>query len=148
MLSQVFLFLLVAMTYINTMEELQVFNYVRVWLLDRGFSLKGMYWVTGLLAFCFSPIADNLTTALLMGAIVSALGANNPSYVARCCINIVVASNAGGVFSPFGDVTTLMVWQKEKLEFHDFMHLILPGLTNWLVPAVIMVRVDPVAGMI
>ena len=73
----------------------QVFNYFRVWLLEQGFSLVGMYWVTGILAFCFSPIADNLTTALLMGAIVIALGGNNPDYVARCCTNIVVASNAG-----------------------------------------------------
>ena len=52
---------------------------------------------------------------------------------------MVIASNAGGVFSPFGDVTTLMVWQKEKLKFLDFAGLVIPGIVNWLVPALIMV---------
>ena len=68
-----FLFLLVAMTYISTLEELNVFHAVRYWLLDRGFSLKGMFWITGMLSFIISPIADNLTTSMLMGAIVMAV---------------------------------------------------------------------------
>jgi len=136
--GEVFLFLLVAMTYISTLEELNVFHAVRYWLLDRGFSLKGMFWITGMLSFVISPIADNLTTSMLMGAIVMAVGAADPKYVSFCCINIVVASNAGGAFSPFGDVTTLMVWQKGKLQFGDFAKLMLPSLVNWLIPAFIL----------
>ena len=76
--TQVFLFLLVAMTYINTLQELNVFQAVRVWLLDLGFSLKGMFWITGMLSFLCSPIADNLTTSLLMGAIVMTVRAMHP----------------------------------------------------------------------
>lgn len=64
----------------------------------------------------------------------------NKDYVVISCISIVVACNAGGVISPFGDVTSLMVWQKEKLRFLTFFKLLVPGIVNWLVPAGIMVR--------
>ena len=110
--GELFLFLLAAMTYINTMDERGVFDALRVWLVTRGFSLRGIFWITGLLAFFISPLADNLTTALLMSTVVMAVGGSNHKFVAVACINIVVAANAGGAFSPFGDITTLMVWQK------------------------------------
>ncbi len=136
--AELFLFLLAAMTYINTMEERQVFNALRAWLVSRGFSLKTVFWITGLLAFFISPVADNLTTALLMAAVVMAVGVGKPKFVALSCINIVVAANAGGAFSPFGDITTLMVWQKGIVHFNDFFHLFIPSLVNWLVPAALM----------
>jgi Na+/H+ antiporter NhaD/arsenite permease-like protein len=50
----------------------------------------------------------------------------------------VVAANAGGVFSPFGDITTLMVWQSGQVQFMEFLALILPSTVNYLVPAVFM----------
>jgi NhaD family Na+/H+ antiporter len=136
--AELFLFLLVAMTYINSMEERNVFQSLRAWLVSRGFSLRVVFWVTGLLSFFISPIADNLTTALLMGAVVMAIGQDNKKFVALACINIVVAANAGGAFSPFGDITTLMVWQKAKVEFHQFFLIFLPSVVNWLVPAAFM----------
>lgn len=49
-----------------------------------------------------------------MAAVAMAVGAGNPAFITVACINIVVAANAGGAFSPFGDITTLMVWQKES----------------------------------
>ena len=85
-----------------------------------------------------SPIADNLTTALLMGAVVMAVGVDSPRFVAAVCINIVVAANAGGAFSPFGDITTLMVWQKGIVDFWIFFSLLVPSLVNFLVPAAFM----------
>lgn len=136
--AELFLFLLAAMTYINSMEERNVFQALRAWLVSRGFSLRTVFWVTGLLAFFISPVADNLTTALLMGAVVMAVGGDNKKFVALACINIVVAANAGGAFSPFGDITTLMVWQKGKVEFHEFFDIFLPSVVNWLVPALCM----------
>ncbi|HDP90267.1 MAG TPA: sodium:proton antiporter, partial [Thioalkalivibrio sp.] len=57
---------------------------------------------------------------------------------ALACINIVVGANAGGAFSPFGDITTLMVWQRGILPFPEFFNLFVPALVNWLVPAFIM----------
>ena len=97
-----------------------------------------VFWLTGLLAFFLSPIADNLTTALVMGAVVMAMGASNGRFIAAACINVVVAANAGGAFSPFGDITTLMVWQKGVVQFGDFFALFVPSLINWLVPAALM----------
>ena len=136
--AELFLFLLAAMTYINAMEERNVFETLRTWLVSRGFSLRAIFWITGLLAFFISPVADNLTTALLMGAVVMAVGGSNKKFVALACINVVVAANAGGAFSPFGDITTLMVWQKGKLAFSEFFSILIPSVVNWLVPAVIM----------
>jgi len=136
--GELFLFLLAAMTYINAMEERGVFDALRVWLVSRGFSLRAIYWITGLLAFFISPVADNLTTALLMSTVAMTVAAGNRAFLTVACINIVVAANAGGAFSPFGDITTLMVWQKGILPFSNFFVLFLPSLVNWLVPATIM----------
>jgi len=136
--GELFLFLLVAMTYVNTMQERGVFESLRAWLVQKGFSYRQLFWLTGLLAFCISPVADNLTTALIMGAVVMAVGGDNKKFITLSCINIVVAANAGGAFSPFGDITTLMVWQKDLVEFKQFFYIFLPSLINFLVPAIIM----------
>ncbi|MBU0499429.1 MAG: sodium:proton antiporter NhaD [Gammaproteobacteria bacterium] len=142
--AELMLFLLVAMTYINAMDERNVFEALRSWLIKKAFGFRQLFWITGLLAFFISPVADNLTTALLMCAVVMAVGGDNAKFVLLACINIVVAANAGGAFSPFGDITTLMVWQKTlhtaqgALDFWSFFNLFVPALVNWLVPAAIM----------
>ncbi len=136
--GELFLFLLAAMTYINTMEDRNVFDKLRAWLVSQGFSLRNIFWITGAIAFLLSPIADNLTTALLMSTVAMAVGGSNIKFVSIACINIVVAANAGGAFSPFGDITTLMVWQKGMIEFQTFFVLLIPSLVNWLIPAAIM----------
>ena len=135
---ELFLFLLAAMTYINALEERNVFVALRSWLVNKGFTLRTVFWMTGFLAFLISPVADNLTTALLMGAVAMAVGGKNVKFIAIACINIVVAANAGGAFSPFGDITTLMVWQKGKVSFFEFFAIFIPSLINWLVPAICM----------
>jgi Na+/H+ antiporter NhaD/arsenite permease-like protein len=136
--AELFLFLIAAMTYVNTMEDRGVFDALRAWLVGRQFSFCQLFWITGALAFVISPIADNLTTALLMGAVAVAVGQGRPRFITLACINIVVAANAGGAFSPFGDITTLMVWQAGHVEFFEFFALLLPSVVNWLVPAAIM----------
>ena len=136
--SELFLFLLVAMTYIESMRERLVFDKLKVWLISRGFSYRQLFWLTGIIAFFMSPIADNLTTALVMGAVVMAVGAGNARFISIGFVNIVVAANAGGAFSPFGDITTLMVWQKGLVDFQQFFVLFLPSAVNYLIPAAIM----------
>jgi NhaD family Na+/H+ antiporter len=136
--AELMLFLLVAMTYINAMDERNVFEALRTWLVRRGFGYRALFWLTGTLAFFISPVADNLTTALLMCAVVLAVGGDNSRFVLLACINIVVGANAGGAFSPFGDITTLMVWQKGMVEFSTFFALFLPALVNFALPAAIM----------
>ncbi|MCG9738135.1 sodium:proton antiporter NhaD [Shewanella insulae] len=136
--AELLLFLLVAMTYINAMEERNLFDALRAWMVGKGFSQRTVFWLTGFMAFFISPIADNLTTALLMCAVVMKVGGDNKKFIALACINIVVAANAGGAFSPFGDITTLMVWQKGVVHFEQFIDLFIPSLVNYLVPAAIM----------
>ncbi|MCJ8321153.1 MAG: sodium:proton antiporter NhaD [Colwellia sp.] len=136
--AELFFFLLVAMTYINAMLERNVFDALRDWLVIKGFSYKQLFWLTGILAFFISPIADNLTTALIMCAVVLAVGKDEPKFIAISCIGIVVGANAGGAFSPFGDITTLMVWQKGIMQFEEFFALFLPSVVNYLIPAFIM----------
>ena len=136
--TELFFFLLVAMTYINSMMDRGVFEALRSWLVAKQYSYRTLFWVTGLLAFFISPVADNLTTALIMCAVVLAVGKDQPKFVGIACINIVVGANAGGAFSPFGDITTLMVWQKGVLEFSTFFALFVPSLVNFMLPAFIM----------
>jgi NhaD family Na+/H+ antiporter len=141
--AELMLFLLVAMTYINALDERLVFDSLRSWLVRKGFSFRVLFWMTGLLAFFISPVADNLTTALLMCAVLLAVGSGNRKFIALGCINVVVAANAGGAFSPFGDITTLMVWQKGLVEFKSFFALFVPSVVNWLVPASLMALAVP-----
>lgn len=148
--GELLLFLLAAMTYVNTLQEREVFGALRDWLIGRGLTLRALFWITGVLAFFMSPVLDNMTTALVMGAVVLSVGAGHPAFIPLACINIVVAANAGGAFSPFGDITTLMVWQAGKLGFGEFFRLFLPSVVDWLVPALAMSfavpRASPAAG--
>lgn len=132
------LFLLAAMTYIVTMENRNVFAALRAKLVKSQMNMRQLFWATGFIAFFLSPVADNLTTALVLGAVIMAVGKNDPKFVALACVNVVAAANAGGAFSPFGDITTLMVWQAGKVEFLEFFALFIPSAVNFLVPAIIM----------
>tara|TARA_Y100001970_G_scaffold120686_1_gene149723 strand:- start:4716 stop:6017 length:1302 start_codon:yes stop_codon:yes gene_type:complete len=136
--AELFLFLLVAMTYINALEERQVFNVVRYQLTSRGLSFRQLFIFTGIITFFLSPIADNLTTALVMCSVLLACGKGNTKFLSIGCINIVVAANAGGAYSPFGDITTLMVWQAGIVEFFTFFQIFIPSVVNYIIPAAIM----------
>jgi Na+/H+ antiporter NhaD/arsenite permease-like protein len=141
--GELFLFLLVAITYVNTLEERRAFEVLRGALVGHGLSYRQLFVLTGVLSFCLSGLLDNLTTALVMGTVVVTLGRDNKRFVAVSCVSVVVAANAGGAFSPFGDITTLMVWQKGKLEFFEFFVLFLPSVVNWLIPAAVMFLAVP-----
>ena len=136
--AELFLFIMVSMTYLNAMEDRRVFERLRVWLLSKDFSYRQLFWITGFQAFFISSVCNNLTTALLMGSVILAMGKISPRFVTLSCINIVIASNAGGSFSPFGDITTLLVWQKGVVPFKDFFSLLIPAIINLALPAAIM----------
>ncbi len=136
--AELFLFIMVSMTYLNAMEDRGVFESLRVWLLSKNFTYRQLFWITGFQAFFISSGCNNLTTALLMGSVILAMGKDSPRFVTLSCINVVVAANAGGSFSPFGDITTLLVWQKGVVPFTDFFSLLIPAIVNFVVPAAIM----------
>jgi Na+/H+ antiporter NhaD/arsenite permease-like protein len=136
--AELMLFLLVAMTYINSMAERNVFEALRSWLVRKQFGYRQLFVITGVITFFLSSVADNLTAALLVGAVVMAVGADNEKFVSIGFVNLVIAANAGGAFCPFGDITTLMVWQAEYAEFFDFFKLFIPSVVNYAVPAAVM----------
>lgn len=136
--GELLLFLIVSITYVNALEERQVFEAVRAWLVSKGLGYRSLFWITGILAFFISSISNNMTTAMLMTAVVMAVGKDNPRFVALSCVNTVVAVNAGGAFCPFGDITTLMVWQQHKVTFWGFFVLFVPAVINFVLPAAIM----------
>ncbi len=137
-IGELFFFLLVAMTYINTLDERNVFKALRVWLLKKGLGFKKLFWATGGITFVLSPLADNLTSALLMSTVALAVSNGNGRFIVPAFVNIVVAANAGGAWSPFGDITTLMVWTSGKVQTMEFSYLVLPSIVNWIIPATIM----------
>ncbi|WP_197716547.1 sodium:proton antiporter NhaD [Methylocaldum marinum] len=143
--GELLLFLIVSITYVNALEERQVFEAVRAWLVSKGLGYRSLFWITGILAFFISSISNNMTTAMLMTAVVMAVGKDNPRFVALSCVNTVVAVNAGGAFCPFGDITTLMVWQQHKITFWGFFVLFIPSVINFVLPAAIMHFAIPVA---
>lgn len=136
--AELFLFLLAAISFVNTIADRNVFEALRHKLTKARLSARGIFWITGALTFILSPIVDNMTAALVMGSVAIAALGDNRKLAAAALVNIVVAANAGGAFSPFGDITTLMIWQKGMVQFEEFLVLFLPSLINWLVPAAIM----------
>ena len=136
--TELFLFLLAAMTYVNAMTERNVFPVLRQWMVAKRLTLRGIYWLTGILTFVASAFLANLAVALLVVTIVMSVGVGNRAFIVASCVNIVVAANAGGLFTPFGDITALMIWQRNVLDFSDFFRLLLPAVVCWLIPAVVL----------
>jgi len=134
-IAEIFFFLLVAMTYIETLIERGVFDLMKFTLVSKGYTYKKLFWLTGLLAFFISPVADNLTTALILSTVLFTIDKKNTNFLVPGAINIVVAANAGGAWSPFGDITTLMAWTAGKGEFIDFLYLFPASVTGWIVTA-------------
>jgi len=134
-IAEIFFFLLVAMTYIETLIERGVFDLMKFKLVSKGYSYKKLFWLTGLLAFFISPVADNLTTALILSTVLFTIDKEKINFLVPGAINIVVAANAGGAWSPFGDITTLMAWTAEKGEFVDFLYLFPASVLGWILTA-------------
>ncbi len=142
-IAEIFFFLFVAMTFIETLIERGVFDVLKYKLVSKGYSYKKLFWLTGLLAFFISPVADNLTTALILSTVLFTIDRDNHKFLVPGAINIVVAANAGGAWSPFGDITTLMAWTAGKGEFVDFLFLFVPSIGGWVLTAWLLSRAVP-----
>ncbi len=142
-IAEIFFFLLVAMTYIETLIERGVFDLMKYKLVSKGYSYKKLFWLTGLLAFFISPVADNLTTALILSTVLFTIDKKNMAFLVPGAINIVVAANAGGAWSPFGDITTLMAWTAGKGAFVDFLYLFPASFLGWFITAFLLAMSVP-----
>jgi Na+/H+ antiporter NhaD/arsenite permease-like protein len=142
-IAQIFFFLFVAMTYIEALLEHGVFSRLKFKMVSKGYSHRQLFWLTGFAAFFLSPIADNLTTALILSTVLITIDRENKAFLVPGAINIVVAANAGGAWSPFGDITTLMAWTAGKGTFVDFLFLFPASILGYLVTAVLLSRFVP-----
>jgi Na+/H+ antiporter NhaD/arsenite permease-like protein len=142
-IAEIFLFLFVAMTYIETLIERKVFETLKYKLVSSGYGYRKLFWLTGLLAFFISPVADNLTTALILSTVLITIDRTRKEFLVPGAINIVVAANAGGAWSPFGDITTLMAWQAGKAPFVDFFFVFPSSIGGWFLTAFLLSRFVP-----
>ncbi|MEA3315037.1 MAG: sodium:proton antiporter NhaD, partial [Campylobacterota bacterium] len=142
-IAGIFFFLFVAMTYIETLIHMNVFEKLKFNLISKGYTYRQLFWITGFIAFFLSPIADNLTTALILATVLITIEQKNKAFLVPGAINIVVAANAGGAWSPFGDITTLMVWTAGKGTFTDFLFLFPASIIGYLVTAFLLSRMVP-----
>jgi len=142
-IAEIFFFLFVAMTYIETMIERNIFEVMKFNLISKGYDFKKLFWITGALAFFISPIADNMTTALILSTVLFTIDKENRAFLVPGAISIVVAANAGGAWSPFGDITTLMAWTAGKGTFVDFLYLFPSAIIGWVVTAFLLSKFVP-----
>jgi Na+/H+ antiporter NhaD/arsenite permease-like protein len=134
-IAEIFFFLFVAMTYIETLINRQVFDTLKYKLVSKGYTYKQLFWFTGTLSFFISPVADNLTTALILSTVLMTIEKEDKTFLVPGAINIVVAANAGGAWSPFGDITTLMSWMADKAQFIEFFGLFPAAFLGWVLTA-------------
>ena len=133
--SQILFFLLGAMTMVELIDSHKGFNVFIHYLETR--SKRQMLWIISLISFCLSAILDNLTTTILMLSILKKLIPIKKERLIYCCI-VVVAANAGGVWTPIGDVTTTMLWIGGQVTtFKLVTHLLIPSLISLLFPLVV-----------
>lgn len=132
-ISSIFFFLYVAMTYIEALVERGVFDVLKARLTKKELTYKKLLWLSGILTFFISAVADNLTTALVFATLLITIERENKAFLVPAAINVVVASNAGGAWSPFGDITTLMIWNAGKAPFFDFFYLFPASFIGWAV---------------
>ena len=142
-IAEIFFFLFVAMTYIESLLHMGVFDTLKYNLISKGYTYRKLFWVTGLLAFFISPIADNLTTGLILSTVLITIEKTRKDFLVPGAINIVVAANAGGAWSPFGDITTLMAWTAGKGQFTDFFYIFPAAISGYLITAFLLSRFVP-----
>ena len=142
-IAGIFFFLFVAMIYIESLLYMGVFDRLKYNLISKGYTYRKLFWVTGFLAFFISPVADNLTTALILSTVLVTIEKTRKDFLVPGAINIVVAANAGGAWSPFGDITTLMAWTAGKGVFSDFLYLFPAAFIGYILTAFLLSRFVP-----
>ena len=126
-------FLMGAMTIVEVVDQSGGFNFVRGMLASK--SKKSLMWKVAFMTFILSAILDNLTTSIVMVMILRKLVADQKDRLIYASL-VVIAANSGGAFSPIGDVTTIMIWNKGFITAGQvIMELFVPSLVSMVVPA-------------
>ena len=129
-------FLMGAMTIVELVDQNGGFNFVRDTLQTK--SKRALLWRIAFMTFILSAILDNLTTSIVMIMILRKLVSDKKDRLIYAAL-VVIAANSGGAFSPIGDVTTIMLWNKGVITAAGVIsEIFIPSLVSMLVPAYIL----------
>lgn len=133
--AQIVFFLMAAMTIVETIDAHHGFEVITARITTTR--LSSLMWLVGLVTFFLSAILDNMTTAIVMVSLLKRLLADREDRLLFAGI-IVIAANAGGAWTPIGDVTTTMLWIGGQITTFSIMKgVLLPSLVNLLVPLLV-----------
>ncbi|MBQ7471339.1 MAG: sodium:proton antiporter NhaD [Prevotella sp.] len=134
--STTLFFLMGAMTIVELVDQNGGFNFVRHIIQAR--SKRALLWRIALMTFFLSAILDNLTTSIVMIMILRKLVSDRQDRIIYASL-IVIAANSGGAFSPIGDVTTIMLWNKGVITAAGIIaELFLPSIISMVIPAYVL----------
>jgi NhaD family Na+/H+ antiporter len=139
-ISQIIFFLLSAMTLVEVIDAHKGFNAINSYLKTR--SKSALLIISAFISFFLSSVLDNLTTMILMISILKKLIPEKKERLTPLCLS-VIAANAGGAFSPIGDVTTTMLWINEKIDAVNVIaQVFLPSLISMVIPLGIYLMIE------
>lgn len=131
--STTLFFLMGAMTIVEVVDQNGGFNFVRTALKTTG--KRTLLWRIALMTFLLSAILDNLTTSIVMIMVLRKLVSKPADRMIYAGL-VVIAANAGGAFSPIGDVTTIMLWNQGLISAEGVIkELLIPSLVSMALPA-------------
>jgi Na+/H+ antiporter NhaD/arsenite permease-like protein len=131
-IAEILIFLIGAMTIVEVIDMHKGFEVLKDFVKTR--SKRKLLWITGILGFFLSAIIDNLTATIVLITLLRKLIPNKEERMFYASL-IVIATNAGGAWSPIGDVTTTMLWIGKKVTAMGLVEWIaLPSIACFLVP--------------
>ena len=134
--STTLFFLMGAMTIVEIVDQNGGFNWVRTVMKTR--SKRALMWRIAFMTFILSAILDNLTTSIVMIMILRKLVADRQDRIIYASL-VIIAANSGGAFSPIGDVTTIMLWNKGLITAVGVIsEILIPSLVSMIIPAFIL----------
>ena len=129
---EILFFLMAAMTIVEIIDSNGGFNFVRSKLLTRN--KRVLLWRVALITFFLSALLDNLTTSIVMVMVLRKLVTDTKERMIYASL-IILAANAGGAFSPIGDVTTIMLWIRNLVSTEGILlSLFIPSIVSIVVP--------------
>jgi Na+/H+ antiporter NhaD/arsenite permease-like protein len=142
--SEILVFLIGAMTIVEIIELHRGFQILKDYVNTRN--KKKLLWIISILAFILSAIIDNLTATIVLITLLRKLIPNKQSRLWYAAM-IVIAANAGGAWSPIGDVTTTMLWIGKKVSTGGLISkLVIPSIVCMVVPTFIVSYLSPFRG--
>lgn len=131
-IAEILVFLIGAMTIVELIDLHRGFDIIKEWISTRN--KKKLLWIVGIIAFILSAIIDNLTTTIVLISILRKLIHDRNERLWFVAL-IVIAANAGGAWSPIGDVTTTMLWIGKKVSSTQLIeYIVIPAIVCFAVP--------------